>query len=61
MESEAARQDVEAALNEGVKTQVSGDDVQLHVCEVIDLNFDEEWMEEINESADKCHDPETHK
>ena len=34
-ESEAARQDVEAALNKGMKTQVSIDDMQLFVCGVI--------------------------
>ena len=60
VESEAARQDVEVALNEGMKTHVSIDDMQLFVREVIDKNLEEEYMEEVNESADRCHEPETH-
>ena len=60
VKSEAARQDVEAALNEGMMTQVSIDDVQLFVCEVIVKNLEEENMVEINESAHKCYEPESH-
>ena len=60
VESETARQDVEAALNEGMKTQVGIDDMQLFVYEGIDKNLEEETMEEINESADRSHEPETH-
>ena len=59
-ESEETRQDVEGAVNEGMKTQVSVDDMPLCVCEVIDKNFEEEYMEEINECAEKCHEPENH-
>ena len=59
VEPETPRQDIEAASNEGMKTQVSIDDVQLFVCEVIDQNL-EENMTEINERADKCHELETH-
>ena len=58
MESEATRQDVEAAVNGGMKTQASIDDRQLFVCEGIDKNVEEEYIAEINESADKCHEPE---
>ena len=54
-ESESTRQDVEGALNEGMKTHVSTDDMQLFVCTVIDKTLEEEYMEEINESAKKCH------
>ena len=39
---------------------VSIDDIQLFVCEVIDTNLEEEHMEEVNESADKCHESENH-
>ena len=60
VESEAARQDVEAALNEGMMTQMSIDDMQLFVCEVIVKILEEEYMEEINESAHKCCEPESH-
>ena len=60
VESEATRQDVEGAVNEGMKTQVSIDDTQLFVCELTDKNLEEEYMEEISESADKCHEPEHH-
>ena len=60
MESEAPRQDVEGAVHEGMTTQVSIDDMQLFVCEVSDQNLEEQYMEEINESADKCYDPENH-
>ena len=53
VESEATRQDVEAAVNGGMKTQVSIDDRQLFECEVIDSNIGEASSEEINESADR--------
>ena len=44
-------------MNEGMKTPVSINGMQLFVCVVIDKNFEEECMEEINESAaDKCHE-----
>ena len=59
LESEAARQDVEAALNEGMMTQVSIDDMQLFVCEVIVKILEEEYMEEINESAPNSFEPES--
>ena len=59
VEPETARQDVEAASNEGMKTQVSIDGMQLFVCDVIDQNL-EDNMTEINERADKCHELETH-
>ena len=59
VEPEIARQDIEAALNEGMKTQVIIDDMQLFVCEVIEKKV-EENMTDINERADKCHEPETH-
>ena len=59
VESEAARQDVEAALNEGMMTQVSIDDMQLVVYEVIVKILEEEYVEEINESAHKCCEPES--
>ena len=59
VEPETPRQDIEAALNEGMKTQVSIDGMLLFVFEVIDHNL-EENMTEINERADKCHEPETH-
>ena len=52
VESAATRHDVEAA--------VSMDDRQLFAFEVIDKNFEEEYMEKINESTDKCHEPENH-
>ena len=58
MESEATRQDVECAVHVGMTTQVSIDDMQLFVCEVTDQNLEDEYMKEINESADKCYDPE---
>ena len=60
VESEAARQDVEAALNEGMMTQVSIDDMLLFVCEVIVKILEEEYVEEIIESALKCCEPESH-
>ena len=44
VESEAARQDAEAASNEGTKTHVRIDAVKLFVCEVTDNNFEEESM-----------------
>ena len=44
-------------MNEGMKTQVSIDDMQLFVCEVINKNLGEKYMEEIN---DKCHERESH-
>ena len=50
VEPEAARQDVEVALNESMKVHVSIDDMQLFACEVIDKNLEK--------SADKCHEPE---
>ena len=34
--------------------------MQLFVCEVVDKNLDEEYMEEVNESAHKCHESENH-
>ena len=37
-----------------MRTQVSIDDIELYVCEDIDMNFEEAYMEEINGSADKC-------
>ena len=43
-----------------MKTQVSIDDMQLFVCEVIDKNREEEYMEETNETADKYHETEKH-
>ena len=55
VECEATRQDVEAVVNKGLKTQVSIDDRLLFVCEVIDKNLEEEYIEDINESADRCH------
>ena len=39
-----------------MKTQVSIDDRQLFVCGVIDKNFEEVYMEEVNESVDKCYE-----
>ena len=54
-----ARQGVEAALNDGMMTQVSIDDMQLFVFEVIVKILEEEYMEEINESARKCCEPES--
>ena len=60
MEPEATRQDGEAAVNDGMKTQVSIDGRQLFVHEIVDKNLEEEYTEEINESSDKCHEPETH-
>ena len=56
VKSEATRQDVEAAVNEGMKTQVIIDGRQLFVCEVIDKHFEKEHMEESNENADKCYE-----
>ena len=58
VEPQATRQDVEGAVNEGAKTQVGIDDMQLFVCEVIVKNLQEVYMEEIYESADRCHEPE---
>ena len=39
---------------------MSIDDRQLFVCEVIDKNIEENYLEETNESGDKCHEPENH-
>ena len=50
------RRDVEGAV-----TRVGIEDTQLFVCEVIDKNLEDEYMDEINESADKCHEPENHR
>ena len=41
VESDATRQGVEAALNEGMKTQMSIDDRHLFMCKVVDKNFEE--------------------
>ena len=60
LESAATRQDVEAAETDGMKTQVITDDKQLFVREVLDKNIEESHLEEINESAEKCHEPENH-
>ena len=60
VESEATTQDVEAAVSEVMKTQRIIDEMQLFVCEVIVKNFQEEYIEEINECADKCHEPANH-
>ena len=46
------------AVNEGMEPQMSVDDMQLFVCEVINKNVEEEYMEEINVSAKKCYEPE---
>ena len=45
-------------MNDGIQTQVSINDRQLSVCEAVDKNFEEEYVEEINESSDKCREPE---
>ena len=58
VEPQAATQDVEGAVNEGAKTQLGIDDMQLFVCEVIVKNFEEVYVEEIYEHADRCHEPE---
>ena len=42
----------------GIQTQVSINDRQLSVCEAVDKNLEEEYVEEINESSDKCREPE---
>ena len=46
-------------MNDGMMTQVSIDDMQLFVCEVIVKILEEEYMEEINESAPQCCEPES--
>ena len=58
VEPQVTTQDVEGAVNEGAKTQVGIDDMQLFVCEVIVKNFEEVFLEDIYESADRCHEPE---
>ena len=47
VEPQATRQDVEGVVNEGAKTQVGIDDMQLFVCEVIVKNFEEVFLEDL--------------
>ena len=54
------RQDVEAAVNDGMKAQASIDYRQLFVCEVVDKNLEDEYMEDVNECTEKCHTQENH-
>ena len=60
VESEATGHDDEAAVNDGMKTHLGIDDMQLFVCAVIDKSLADEYLEEVNECADKCHEPEKH-
>ena len=47
-------------MNEGLRTHVSIDDRKLFVCEVIDKNLEEDYMEEISGSVDMCREPDSH-
>ena len=47
------------SLREGM-TQVSIDDLQQFVCEVVDGKLEEEYTEETSESAGQWHDTENH-
>ena len=59
-EPDATRQDVEAAVNVGMTTHVSIYDKELFVREVINKNLEEKYVDETNESDEKCHGPENH-
>ena len=53
-ELEAARQDVEAAVHDRMKTRESIDDRQLFLCEVIDNNLEEKYLKELNEAPTRA-------
>ena len=51
---------VEDAVNQGMEMQMGVDARQLFVCEVIGQNVQKEDIDEIHESANKCHESENH-